>query len=772
MRNILFILLAGVCLGACRHSVVTEADYQVVPLPQQIKMNRAGEGFTMNHQTQVTVGDTVLHTSAVYLAGQLQQLTGINLSVVKKVVESPIGGIHCELGLSHENEEAYSLQVDATGVRVRAVTVEGVFRAIQTILKAVQPITAEAVYFPAVTLTDYPRFSYRGLMLDVSRHFSSLEEVKRMLDIMALHQLNVFHWHLTDDQGWRIEIEKHPELTRIGGWRENTIVGRYMGGWDYPTDGKPHGGYYTQEQVKEVIAYAQQRHITVIPEIDLPGHTTAVLAAYPQLACVPGEYKVANRWGVLWDVICAGNEASLTLFKDVMDEICTLFPGEYIHIGGDECVKERWKACAKCQRKIKELHLQGKDGDAAEEQLQSFFMGEVARHIRSYGKQVMGWDEILDGTPMEDAVVMSWRGVEGGRKAVQMGHDVIMTPLSHLYFDMSQTLKRENEEISVGGYIPVEKVYTYEPVPTDWSEKEKKHVKGVQANVWCEYMPEERIRQYQVLPRLAALSEVQWSDPAQKSYRGFLNRLPRLLQHYDAVGYVYAPHCKKVNMNSYVDTVRRCAVFQISTLGNDSIFYTLNGTSPSEQGMYYAADSLLIRETAQIRAAVKRNGCWVEEESLCSLQVNKATFAPIRFLTKDGLSSHGSDPRLLVDGIQGTVRSDDSRWAKSIENMEFVLELKQKEAIRKVSWVALNSLAENMSVPAKLCVYVSADGRLFRQVAEKYQVVAPTSDATVYKDTLSLTASDVKFVKMRFEAPCITPSIGVSWLFLSEVGVR
>lgn len=772
MRNALFILLFGVCLGACSHSVVTEASYHVVPLPQQIEINQEGEGFTLTHHTQLTVGDEVLKTSVGYFAQQLQQLIGMNLSVKEESTKDEKDGIHFELGLSHENKEAYTIQVDATGIRVRAVTPEGVFRAIQTLLKTLQPTFTDAVYFPSVTMTDYPRFSYRGLMLDVSRHFSNVEEVKRAIDLLALHQLNVFHWHLTDDQGWRIEIKKHPELTQIGAWRENTIVGRYVGGWDYPTDGKPHGGYYTQEQIKEIIAYAQQRYIMVVPEIDLPGHTTAVLASYPELACVPGEYKVSNRWGVLWDVICAGNDASLALFKDIMDEVCTLFPGEYVHIGGDECVKARWKACEKCQQKIKDLHLKGIGAYSAEDQLQSYFMGEVAKHIRAHGKKVIGWDEILDGPPMEEAVVMSWRGVEGGRRAAQMGHDAVMTPLSHLYFDMSQILNRDAEEIPVGGYINLEKVYTYEPVPDNWSEQEKKHIIGVQANVWCEYMPDERIRQYQILPRLAALSEIQWTDASRKSYLGFLERLPRLLQLYDAAGYRYAPHCRKVNMDSYVNTEHRCAVFKFSTLGNDSIFYTLDGTSPAKRGVYYATDSLQIDETAQLRVAVKRSGCFEEEELLCSLAVNKATFAPIRFLTKDGLSPYGSDPRLLVDGVKGTSRSDDSRWAKSIEEMEFILELKQQEKIEEISWTALNSQAENMSVPSRLCVYVSADGRSFWSVAEKKQVVTPTKEATVYTDTLHLVPFEAKFVKMKFEAPCITPSAGVSWLFLSEIGIR
>ena len=721
---------------------------------------------------RITVGDEALSASAGYLANQLQQLIGVNLSVEKEPSKDTKGDIHCELGLLHENKEAYSIRVDTSGIRVKAVTPEGIFRAVQTLLKSVRSVSSDAVYFPSVEITDYPRFSYRGLMLDVSRHFSTVDEVKRFIDLLALHQLNVFHWHLTDDQGWRIEIKKHPELTKIGAWRENTIVGRYVGGLDYPTDGKPHGGYYTQEQIKDIIAYAQQRYIMVVPEIDLPGHTTAVLASYPQLACVLGEYKVSNRWGVLWDVVCAGNDASLELFKDIMDEVCALFPGEYIHIGGDECVKERWKACDKCQRKIKELHLKGNGSFSAEDQLQSYFMGEVAKYIRAHGKKVIGWDEILDGTPMEDAVVMSWRGVEGGRKAAQMGHDAIMTPISNMYFDMSQTLNRDEEEIPVGGYINLEKVYSYEPVPDDWSEQEKRHVIGVQANVWCEYMPEERIRQYQVLPRLAALSEVQWTAASRKSYSDFLERLPRLLQLYDAAGYHYAPHCRKVNVDSYVDTVRRCAVFKFSTLGNDSIFYTLDGTSPAEHGAYYSADSLQIYETAQLRAAVKRNGHFEEDELLSSLAVNKATFAPIRFLTKDGLSPYGSDPRLLVDGVQGTSRSDDSRWVKNVVDMEFVLELKQQEKIEEVSWTALNSLAENMSVPSKVRISVSLDGSTFRTVAEKAQVVSPTKDATVYSDTIHFASSVAKYVKMKFEAPCITPSIGVSWLFLSEVGVR
>ena len=356
MKKSIITLLFSSLLFACTQKY-SDASYKVIPLPQQISLKKTERSFTMNSATRIFFKDLALKGIANQFSTTVKRNANLNLQVEQGDKKEGANVVIFELGLKHTHKEAYQINIDSSEIHIQSVTPSGAFYAMQTLVKSIPVQEVSEVHFPATEIKDYPRFAYRGMMLDVSRHFSDVEMVKRTIDILALHNLNVFHWHLTDDQGWRMEIKKRPLLTQIGAWRDNTVVGRYIGGNDYPTDNQRHGGFYTQDQIKDVIAYAAERYITIIPEIDLPGHTSAVLASYPELGCIEKEYKVANRWGVIKDVICAGNEQSLQLFKDVMDEVCELFPGKYIHIGGDECVKERWQACSKCQGKIKQLHL-------------------------------------------------------------------------------------------------------------------------------------------------------------------------------------------------------------------------------------------------------------------------------------------------------------------------------------------------------------------------------------------------------------------------------
>ena len=631
MKRILFLFICPLLAVACNKRVV--ADYNVIPQVQNLSV-KDGDVYVFDSSRKLVYDNQDSRRSLELFAQDLEELVGIRPSVAAGTSEDAKDNIYFTLGLQDGRKEAYSINVSSDGILVRAVSPEGIYRATRTLLKSVGTEKTSSVEFPSAEVSDWPRFGYRGLMLDVSRHFSDVEMVKRTIDMLALHQLNIFHWHLTDDQGWRIEIKSHPELTEVGAWRDDTVVGRYLGGTDYPTDGKRHGGFYTQEQIREIVAYAKERYIEIIPEIDLPGHTSAVLAAYPQLGCEDKEYKVANRWGVIRDVLCAGNPASLDLFKDIMDEVCDLFPGKYIHLGGDECVKDRWKACPKCQRKIRELGLKDGSRYSKEDYLQSWFMGEVASFVQSKGKRVIGWDEILEGVPMDDSVIMSWRGTEGGITAARMGHDVVMTPTSDMYFDQSQTLASQLEEIPVGGFINVMKVYSYEPLPASLTPEQQKHILGCQANVWCEYMPEERIRQYQMLPRLAALSEVQWTMPERKNYKDFLKRLPKMLSIYDHYGYNYAKHIFDVACSYSVNVEKGSLEVSLSTLGNDPIYYTLDGTSPqTKKAMLYDDTPIVISSPSELKVSVLRNGKFTKEETLFKLDCNKATFKKVNIST-------------------------------------------------------------------------------------------------------------------------------------------
>ena len=770
MKRILFLFICPLLAVACNKRVV--ADYNVIPQVQNLSV-KDGDIYVFDSSRKLVYDNQDSRRSLELFAQDLEELVGIRPSVAAGTSEDAKGNVYFTLGLQDGRKEAYSINVSSDGILVQAVTPEGIYRATRTLLKSVGAEKTSSVEFPSAEVSDWPRFGYRGLMLDVSRHFSDVEMVKRTIDMLALHQLNIFHWHLTDDQGWRIEIKSHPELTEVGAWRDDTVVGRYLGGTDYPTDGKRHGGFYTQEQIREIVAYAKERYIEIIPEIDLPGHTSAVLAAYPQLGCEYKEYKVANRWGVIRDVLCAGNPASLDLFKDIMDEVCDLFPGKYIHLGGDECVKDRWKACPKCQRKIRELGLKDGSRYSKEDYLQSWFMGEVASFVQSKGKRVIGWDEILEGVPMDDSVIMSWRGTEGGITAARMGHDVVMTPTSDMYFDQSQTLASQLEEIPVGGFINVMKVYSYEPLPASLTPEQQKHILGCQANVWCEYMPEERIRQYQMLPRLAALSEVQWTMPERKNYKDFLKRLPKMLSIYDHYGYNYAKHIFDVACSYSVNVEKGSLEVSLSTLGNDPIYYTLDGTSPqTKKAMLYDDTPIVISSPSELKVSVLRNGKFTKEETLFKLDCNKATFKKVNISTTLNIMQAHLPHEILTDGIVGSLRCDDYRWMSCTGRMSLVLDLGKSESFSRIGWVALNSQSENILVPQNVKVQISEDGKQYCTILDIEKNHEIQAEQSVERISEEVGAQTARYIKMDFDSYKYPDKTSPSWVFLSELIVE
>lgn len=770
MKRILFLFICPLLAVACNKRVV--ADYNVIPQVQNLSV-KDGDVYVFDSSRKLVYDNQDSRRSLELFAQDLEELVGIRPSVAAGTSEDAKDNVYFTLGLQDGRKEAYSINVSSDGILVRAVSPEGIYRATRTLLKSVGTEKTSSVEFPSAEVSDWPRFGYRGLMLDVSRHFSDVEMVKRTIDMLALHQLNMFHWHLTDDQGWRIEIKSHPELTEVGAWRDDTVVGRYLGGTDYPTDGKRHGGFYTQEQIREIVAYAKERYIEIIPEIDLPGHTSAVLAAYPQLGCEDKEYKVANRWGVIRDVLCVGNPASLDLFKDIMDEVCDLFPGKYIHLGGDECVKDRWKACPKCQKKIRELGLKDGSRYSKEDYLQSWFMGEVASFVQSKGKRVIGWDEILEGVPMDDSVIMSWRGTEGGITAARMGHDVVMTPTSDMYFDQSQTLASQLEEIPVGGFINVMKVYSYEPLPASLTPEQQKHILGCQANVWCEYMPEERIRQYQILPRLAALSEVQWTMPERKNYKDFLKRLPKMLSIYDHYGYNYAKHIFDVACSYSVNVEKGSLEVSLSTLGNDPIYYTLDGTSPqTKKAMLYDDTPIVISSPSELKVSVLRNGKFTKEETLFKLDCNKATFKKVNISTTLNIMQAHLPHEILTDGIIGSLRCDDYRWMSCTGRMSLVLDLGKSESFSRIGWVALNSKSENILVPQNVKIQISEDGKQYctiLDIEKNHEIKAEQSVECISEVVGAQTA---RYIKMDFDSYKYPDKTSPSWVFLSELIVE
>lgn len=512
----------------------TDASYDVIPLPQSIVMVK-GKSFILNNNTTIFCSskDDLMQKNACFLSCYIADLTGLKLKVSDI---KPKKGNYIELLLNNKNikgEEAYTININNKNIKISGLTSTGVFYGVQTLRKSLPICNAinNPIALPAAEIKDAPRFKYRGMMLDCSRHFFSIDFIKKFIDLIALHNMNTFHWHLNDDQGWRIEIKKYPKLVEIGSVRTGTVMGRNSD----VDDSIKYGGYYTQEQCREIVEYARQRHITVIPEIDMPGHMKAVLASYPNLGCTGGPYKVGHNWGVYYDVLCIGNEDTFKFVEGVLDEIIDIFPSKYIHIGGDETPTKRWSECSKCEK------IMQKEGLPINK-LQAYFTNRIEKYLNSKGRSIIGWDEILDGDINKSATIMSWRGIEPGEKGAKMGHDVIMSPTSYCYFDYAQTKEQYSEPLTQVHALDVEQVYSLDPAPKTMSEESKKHILGVQANLWTEYISNPNLATYMLLPRMAALSEVQWTSPAQKDFKQFKIRATRLSKLYDKYGYIYALH--------------------------------------------------------------------------------------------------------------------------------------------------------------------------------------------------------------------------------------
>ena len=512
------------------------ANYEVVPLPQSIVIQK-GEPFILETGVEIlTTAD--LQREAEFLKQYLKEATWNDLPIVQKR-QKKVRYIDLSISPNVKETEGYILTVSQKGVSILGGSAAGVFYGIQTLRKAVK----EGPIMNPVVITDAPRFSWRGMHLDCSRHFFSTDFVKKFIDLLALHNMNRFHWHLTDDQGWRIEIKKWPKLISIGSQRSGTIIGTNSD----IDDGIPYGGYYTQDEAREIVAYAAERHITVIPEIDMPGHMLAALASYPELGCTGGPYQVGHYWGVYKDVLCVSNERVYQFVEDVLTEIMEIFPSDVIHIGGDETPTEKWLQCPKCQALQKQFPAPQQAAEDFEplnsklSPLQAHFTKKVFDFLTSKGRRSLGWDEILDGSP-QNAMIMSWRGTEPGAKAAETGHDVVMTPTTFCYFDYQQVEDTQFEPSRCGGFIPIEKVYFLDPAPDSLSTAAREHILGAQANLWTEYMTNEAMVEYQALPRMSALSEVQWTQPERKDYEAFKERLTRLTALFELYHYQYAKH--------------------------------------------------------------------------------------------------------------------------------------------------------------------------------------------------------------------------------------
>jgi hexosaminidase len=734
---------------SCKQETIQLKEIGIIPKPLFQEMNKGV--FVLDENIRF-ISDTELNQVSNYLKLYIEENYQVSFTPQKeskKIVFTSNDTI--------SNEEGYELKIGENSILIASKNSKGAFYAVQSLLQ-LMPIKSNglAIAIPCLELQDEPQFKYRGMHLDVGRHFFSVDFIKKYIDLMARLKMNTFHWHLTEDQGWRIEIKKYPKLQEIAAFRNETLVGHYN---DQPHkfDGKKYGGFYTQEQIKEVVAYANTRQVTIIPEIEMPGHSQAAIAAYPALGCTGEQVEVATKWGVFDEVYCP-KESTFKFLEDVIDEVVTLFPGKYIHIGGDEAPKTNWKRCAHCQRLIKEKGLKDEHG------LQSYFIARMEKYINSKGKQIIGWDEILEGGLAPNATVMSWRGTSGAIEAAKEGHDVILTPGSHCYFDHYQS-EDENEPLAIGGFLPLEKVYHFNPIPKELTEEESKYVLGAQGNVWTEYMKTEKQVEYMAFPRVVALSEVVWSSPENKNYSDFINRLEQYQKRLDQLDVNYANH-----MYSVIGELK-------NTEGN--VTYQLNATS-SSYPIYYATDksapSKLYVNPIPVDSSMTIKAVILDSNAIAlgaifqqKINLHKGVGAKILIDKKPHPAYNAGGKNALINGISGNnKRYGDKEWLGfSGEDIEITIKFENPTNINSIATRFFNGNGQWIYAPKRVTLYVNDDDSTYS--AE----VSVTDDLTA-KVAVKFKNTMVTSIRLKI------PSFGIipegkqgaghkPWTFIDEI---
>lgn len=779
MRKVLCLsLLTGLLflLASCCHTpkeIVNE--YNIIPLPNQL-LPKEGR-FKLTDKVSVVTADCTpeVQTIADSLITQIQKISGITLQSSKQA-HSDLPSIRL-LTAEGMSNEGYKLSITPNEIVLTASQPNGFYYGIQTIYQLLPPaiygkelVKQQDWSLPAVEIEDAPCFPYRGLMLDVCRHFSSIDYIYKFIDMLAMHKMNTFHWHLTDDQGWRIEIKKYPKLTEVGSKRKETLVDFYYVNWPQIFDGKEHGGYYTQEQIKDVVSYAASKYITVIPEIEMPGHAIAALASYPELSCTPDTtYDVTGTWGIFKQVYCP-KEETFQFLEGVLDEVIELFPSSYIHIGGDECPKNAWTYCAHCQSLIKQLALKDDttpntvDGKkhTKEEKLQSYFITRMEKYLNSKGRNIIGWDEILEGGLAPNATVMSWRGVQGGLNAAKAGHDAIMTPSPYAYLDQYQE-EPEIAPTTIGGYNTLKKTYSYNPIPEDADETLKEHIIGIQGNIWTEYMQNDERRDYQAFPRAIALAETGWTWTANKNWKSFCQRMVEDFERMDALN---VKACRSffdayINTRVYSDTLK---VVLESFYPNAKIRYTLDGSTPTAKSPLYTAP-FAWKGNVNLKAAVfkgnKMLGKVTEKGLYANLISGKHyTTAPnCGWMNGDIFSENdvlGADTTTLglTNGKRGNIASL-TPWVafklneKCNNELVFTVDLEKTTMISSVTFGTLYNPAFRMLPASAVTIEVSQDGKEYRSIAQaSYTREYPEQGRKAFTDTVKFNPTETRYVKV------------------------
>ena len=663
--------------------------------------------------------------------------------------------------------EGYSLDISESKINIKAVDAGGAFYAMQTLRQLLpSPLTPKraTVALPQLTITDFPKFQYRGMHLDVARHFFDVDFVKKYIANLAMLKMNKFHWHLTDDQGWRIEIKKYPELTKKGAFRKETLIGHYN---DTPQkfDGTRYGGFYTQEEIKEVVAFAAKHNVTIIPEIEMPGHATAAISAYPQLGCTGTQIPVATTWGV-FDEIFYPSEQTFTFLEDVLSEVISLFPGEYIHIGGDEAPKIQWHLCKLCQELIADLNLKDEHG------LQSYFIQRIEKFVNSKGKKIIGWDEILEGGLAPNATVMSWRGTQGGIDAAKQKHDVIMTPNSHAYFDYYQSDK-PGEPLAIGGFIPLKKVYAFHPIPAELDASEAKHILGAQANLWTEYISTEKQVEYMIFPRILALSEVVWSGASEnleKDYPEFLTRVENFMPRLDALNINYANHLYEIEGRILKENGKVFYELTTPTKGKE-IRYSING-SISE--VY--SEPILIEGNSKIKANVFKNGKEVGGDFSEEIKYHKGITAKVSLNVPPNPAYAAGGKEALINGILGSdTRYGDKEWLGFWgDDVEIAIDFGKEIEINSVNLRFYDAPGQWIYAPEKVNLWIDLiDGRkaATKKLIQKNDAINIATCELMMPTNQIIKASRIKLVIPNFGIiPEGQQGAGnKAWTFIDEI---
>lgn len=746
----------------------------VIPLPAE--MTEKEGSFLISPETRILFDASNKELSEVVELSShlLAKALSFEPVVAEPGSTNPKGNILVQLNSPFDPDiktEGYKLSIQDDRIFLNANTTAGIFYGFQTLW---QMLTAEpGNRLSCVEITDYPRFAWRGLHLDVSRHFMPVEFIYKYIDYIALHKMNVFHWHLVDDQGWRIEIKKYPKLTEVGAWR----VDREDRHWDIrPLAQKgekaTYGGFYTQQQVKDIVAYAQKRQVTIVPEIEMPAHVMSALAAYPEYSCNGKNLGVAP--GGVWpitQIYCAGNDATFGFLEEILSEVMELFPSTFIHIGGDEADKTEWKTCPKCQQRMKA------EGLKDEHELQSYFIERIEKFLNSQGRRLIGWDEILEGGLAPQATVMSWRGEQGGIEAAKMGHNVVMTPGSHCYFDHYQG-DPSLEPLAIGGYTTLKKVYQYEPVPAELNENEARFVLGAQANVWTEYMPDGKQVEYMIFPRLSALAEVVWSPKQSRDWPGFSRRMETQYQRYKRVEANFSTSAYQVTSSAVPDMENKTVKVALSTEAwNAQIRYTTDGSEPVASSTVYS-EPFEIKKTSTVKAAVYQNGEKMSEPLARTFYIHKAVACPVTTKYANSPSYDASGPFALVDGIKGSLNHADGNW-KGYYGKDLVatIDLGAEQRISSVETGFLQNVGSWIFYPSEMVVEVSSNGKDFKLLGRVRNKV-PDMEAGRLTQTLKVgKKAQARYVRVtaRILEACPKGHAGEgkpAWLFVDEIVVE